>query len=255
MIKIFSFISFLFLLTACIKTADQVQREKRLESVSEQVKDSQGLVAELLAQIKDMQGQLDKMNGRMEEIEHSQKKVNPDNINKMNETLNVMKTKQDTDSEQLVQIQNELKEQRSFLEKVTQSLTAAKEPSKSSKKKNVKAELENGLDLIKKDKFSAAREELETLIDHPELTPGDNNKVLYGLGKVEYYSGNSDKALIYFSKIYTRYPKASLAPSSLLFIGRSLVKMGKKDEAKEAFSKVVEDYKDSKEANEAKKEL
>jgi len=31
--------------------------------------------------------------------------------------------------------------------------------------------------------------------------------------------------------------------------------MGKKDEAKEAFAKVVEDYPGSKEANEAKKEM
>lgn len=256
MMKILSLASLILLSTACIKTAEQVQREKRFESMNEQMKDSQGLVADLLAQMKDMQSQLNKMNGRLEELEHRQQQVNPENINKMNETLNVMKAKQDADSTALMQIQAELKDQRAFMEKVTQSLAAAKEaPRSTSKKKSAKTDLAEALELIKQDKYDSARTELEALIEHPDLTPGDHNKVLHGLGKVEYYSGNSDKALVYFSKIYTRFPKASLAPSSLLFIGRSLSKMGKKDEAKEAFAKVVEDYKGSKEANEAKKEL
>jgi TolA-binding protein len=259
MTKILSLIAVVLFSTACIKTADQVNREKRFESMSEQMKDSQGLVADLLAQMKDMQHQLDKMNGRIEEMEQKQKQVDPAAITKMNETMNVMKTQQDAESTQLLQIQNELKEQRAFLEKVTQSLASVKESapreSKATKKKSARGELDSALANIKANKYDEARTELQALIDHEDLTPGDHNKVLHGLGKVEYYTGNPDKALVYFSKIYTKFPKASLAPSSLLFIGRSLEKMGKKDEAKEAFAKVVEDYKGSKEANEAKKEL
>lgn len=258
MTKIVLLIAALFISTACIKTADQVNRERRLESMTEQMKDSQGLVADLVTQMKDMQSQLDRLNGRLEEMEYRQKQVDPQNIVKMNETMNVMKTQQETESQQLLQIQNELKEQRAFLEKVTASLAAVKESApkeKSSKKKSAKEDLEEGLALVKANKYAEARTELEALIDHSDLSPGDRNKVLHGLGRVEYYTGHPDKALVYFSKIYTKFPKASLAPSSLLFIGRSLAKMGKKDEAKEAFAKVVEDYKGTKEANEAKKEL
>lgn len=257
MMKISSLIAVILLSTACIKTAEQVQREKRFESISEQMKDSQGLVADLVSQMKDMQSQLDRMNGRLEELEHRQSQVNPENLKTMSENINVMKTQQETESAQLVQIQNELKEQRAFIEKVTASLAAAKEApqAKAQKKKSAKEDLDSGLTYIKQNKYGEARKELEALIDHKDLTPGDHNKVLHGLGKVEYYTGNPDKALVYFSKIYTKYPKASLAPSSLLFIGRSLEKMGKKDEAKQAYAKVIEDYKGSKEANEAKKEL
>jgi TolA-binding protein len=108
---------------------------------------------------------------------------------------------------------------------------------------------------VKQGKLSQARPELEALIDAEGLTPGDNNKLLHGLGRVEYGLKNYDKALVYFSKVYTKYPKASLAPSSLLFIARSLKKLGKTDEAKEAFNRVAEDYPDSSEAAEAKKEI
>lgn len=261
MTKILLLASLFVFSTACIKTADQVNREKRFDQVSAQVGDTQSLLADMVSQLKSMQSQLDRMNGRLEELEHKQKgQVTPEQMNKMTETLNVMKTQQDADKEQLNSIQNELKDQRAFLEKVTASLAAVKEReaapvSKAEKKKSAKAELDKGLVLIKENKYKEARAELEGLIDHDDLTPGDRNKVLHGLGKVEYYTGNPEKAMVYFSKIFTKFPKASLAPSSLLFIGKSLEKMGKKEEAKQAFQKVVEDYKGTKEANEASKQL
>jgi TolA-binding protein len=172
----------------------------------------------------------------------------------MNENMNVMKTQQESQNTQLLQIQNELKEQRAFIEKVTANLSSATTSNKS-QKKSAKNELAHALDLIKKDAYADAKSELESLIDHPELSPGDHNKVFFGLGKVEYYTKNHEKSLVYFSKIYSKYPKSSLAASSLLFIGRNLEKMGKKEEAKEAFAKVTEDYAGSKEAKEAKKEI
>ncbi len=241
--------------TACIKTAEQVQREKKVESMSEQMKDSQGLVSEMVDNMKDLQSQLNRMNGKIEELEHRQKQGSPE-MSQMSESVALIKSQQEAQNVQLLQIQAELKEQRAFLEKVTSSLGAIHSDSApKSKKKSAKQQLNSGLDLIKADKYSEAKDVLETLIDHQELTPGDKNKVLFGLGKAEYYSKNYDKGLVYFSKIYTKFPKATLAPSSLLFIGRSLDKLGKKEEAKEALSQVSEQYPGSPEASEAKKEI
>ena len=248
-------LSSLLLAQSCIKTADQVQREKRYEAMSEQMKDSQGLVADMVDSMKDLQSQINKLNGRIEELEHKQKQGNPEDA-KMAESMSLIKSQQETQGAQLAQIQNELKEQRAFIEKVTASLSAShhEAPAKS-KKKSAKDQLSTGLDLIKSDKFTEAKNVLETLIDHDDLSPGDKNKVLFGLGKVEYYSKNYEKGLVYFSKIYTKFPKASIAPASLLFIGRSLERLGKKDEAKEAFNQVGEQYPGTKEASEAKKEI
>ncbi|HXH30512.1 MAG TPA: tetratricopeptide repeat protein [Bacteriovoracaceae bacterium] len=254
-----NFLTLLILMTfstACIKTAEQLQREKRIENMSEQMKDSQGLVADVLAQLKDMQNQLDKMNGKIEEIEHRQGKVNPENLSKMSETMNLVKTQQESQSAQMLQFQAELKEQRGFLEKVTTSLAASsREPEPKAKKKSAKADLADAIGLVKSNKYDEARSELSSLMNNSENSPGDQNKILFNLGKVEFFTKNYEKALTYFSKIYTKYPKASLAPTSLLFIGRTLEKMGKKDEAKEAFGQVVESYPESKDAVEAKKEL
>ena len=254
MSKILSILAILTLTVSCIKTADQVNREKRIDSMTEQVKDSQGLMADLISQIKDMQTQINQLNGKVEEIEYKQKQIDPQSIKKMSENLEHVKTKQESESGQLTQIQNELKEQRIFMEKVTASLASMKSAPKA-QKKSPKEELAEGLELIRKDKYADARKVLESLIDHSALTAGDHNKVLHGLGKVEYYTNNSEKALVYMSKIYTKYPKSSLAPSCLFFIGRSLKKLGKKEEATQAFKKVIEDYPGTKEAKDAQKEL
>lgn len=257
MTKIFSVLALLFISTACIKTADQVNREKRFEAMTENMKDSQGLLADVVAQMKDMQSQLDKMNGKIEELEHRQKGIDPQSFQKMNENMTLLQTQQQSDSEALLKIQAELKEQRAFLEKVTTSLSSMgnEKPRASSKKKSAKAELSDALELVKDGKYKEAKADLESLIDADGLTAGDNNKIMHGLGRIEYYTKNYEQALVYFSKIYTKYPKASLAPNSLLYIAKSLKKLGKKDEAKEAFSRVAEDYPGSSEALEAKKEL
>lgn len=254
--KFLSFCLLLALSVSCIKTAEQVNREKRIDSMNAQLADSQGLVADMVSQMKDMQNQLDKLNGKIEELEHKNKGANEESFGKVNESMAMMKAQQETQGTQLQGIQTELKDQKAFLEKLMGSLSAAQSNNNSkSQKKSAKSDLAQGLSLIKSNDYSDAREILEGLIDHNDLSPGDQNKVLHGLGKVEYYTKNYEKGLVYFSKIYSKYPKASLAPSSLLFIGRSLDKMGKKPEAKEAFAKVIEDYAGSSEAKEAKKEL
>lgn len=250
-------LTFAFLFTGCIKTADQLNREKKLDSISEQVKDSQGLVADMSNMLRDMQSQLDKQHGKLEELEHKTSGVDS---KQLNETLNLIKAQNDTlvqENQQLksqmATVQDEMKAQREFMEKVTKSLGSIKEAP--AQKKNEKNDLEKAQALIKEDKYKEAREILEPIIDDKNLTPGEKNKVLQSLGKVEFYTKNYEQAMVYFSKVFTRYPKSSFAPTALLFIGRSLKAMDKKPEAKEAFEQVSENYPDSADAKLAKAEI
>ena len=45
---------------SCIKTAEQVEREKRIETMSEQMKDSQGLVADMVDDLKELKNQINR---------------------------------------------------------------------------------------------------------------------------------------------------------------------------------------------------
>jgi TolA-binding protein len=258
MMKFITIFSLIILSSSCIKTADQVNREKRVDMMSEQLTDSQTLITDMVSQLKDMQSQLDKMNGRIEEMEHKQKQFDPAAVFKLSENFTLLQSQKESENNQLLLIQTELKEQRAFLEKVTASLNnigqnQTKNPKV--KKKSAKEELNQALSLVKNKAYEEAKPQLLGLLDNQELSAGDVNKALHGLGQIEFNSKNFDQALVYFSKIYTKYPKATLAPSSLLFIGKALQKLGKKDEAKEAFAKLTEDYPSAKESKEAKKEL
>ena len=249
--------SLFIIATGCIKTADQVNREKKLDNISEQVKDSQGLVADMANMLRDMQAQLDKQHGKLEEIEHQSTGVD---VKKMNETLNLMKTQNESLAEenkemktQMLGLQDEMKAQREFMEKVTKSLGSMKE--EPAQKKSEKTDLEKALTFIKENKYKEARELLEPIIDDKELSPGDKNKVLHSMGKVEFYTKNYEQAMVYFSKVFTRYPKSSFAPNALLFIGKSLKAMNKKAEAKEAFEQVKANYASSPDAKAASTEI
>ena len=72
---------------------------------------------------------------------------------------------------------------------------------------------------------------------------------------IEYINKNFDNALIYFSKVYTKYPKSSFAPNALLHIGLTFKKQNKNDNALAAFKEVIKNYPKSSQANTAKNHL
>jgi len=78
----------------------------------------------------------------------------------------------------------------------------------------------------------------------------------YYLGEIEYKKRNYKKALAFYKKSIKLYPKtASFTPRLLFHTGVSFEKLGMKQNAKLTFEKVIQDFKNSKYANLAKKEL
>ena len=112
----------LFLLASCLKTAEQVQREKKMAEIPDQVQSSQKMMSDLLIQVKDLRSQVNTLNGRIEELEYKQGQTDPEKDKKSFETMNLIQNQQTAQATQLEEIKAELKEQRSFLEKVTASL-------------------------------------------------------------------------------------------------------------------------------------
>lgn len=247
--------------TACIKTADQVNRERQITNMSSQLSDSQTLVGQLISQIQSMQSQLETLTGKVEEMEHKQSLISPEKIKENSEDIILLKTQADTTHNQIASLQEELTAQKAFAEKVTEGLKnlskqqAAATAKSAPAAKTPKQQLTEALQMVVDNKFISAKVILEPLIDHKELNAADRNKVYHGLGRVELYTNNPDKALVYLSKIVMNYPRSSLAPNSLYLIGKSFQKLNKTEEARQAFTKVVTDYPNSADAARAKKEL
>ena len=249
----------LLTLSSCIKTAEQINREKQFSNMSTQLNDSQALVGKIMSQLQDLQSQIDTLTGKMEEIEHKQSLVNPAKVKETADDVVMLKTKAEVLQNQVETLQQELKVQKEYIEKVTEGLKSLKQakaaPAPAPVASTPKQKLEDGLELVTKNKYAEAKRILESLIDHKELTAADHNKVYHGLGRAELYTNNADKALVYLSKIVMNYPKSSLAPNSLYLIGKAFQKQNKKEEARQAFAKVVADYPTSRDAEKAKKEL
>lgn len=241
-------------LSGCIKTAEQKKREDRMENISQQLSDSQNIVADMTVMTKGLQQQIDQLSGKVEELQHQQKNFAGTDLHAMNENLNLLRQQVQGLADNQKKQNEELAQQRAFIEKVTDKLGKMGAQRSDSSKKNPKGEIEAAWALINKKKYADARGVLEGMVDNNDVSPADQNKALHALGIIEYQQKHYEKGLVFFSKVYTKYPQSSLAPNSLLFIGRSLVKLGKKVEAKQAFDEVVSNYPASSSAKDAKKE-
>jgi len=252
MMKLVALLALSLTLTGCLKTAEQVRREQRVDNMSQQLADSQNIVADLTVMLKNLQGQIDTLSGKMEELEKNQQQLQGANLKEMGENLNLMKQQIDTIQQNQATQGEELKTQRGFIEKVTEKLGTLNKSSSAGPKKGPKAEIAEARKLIGRRKFGDARSILEGMVNDSSVGAGDMNKVLHGLGEIEFAQKNWEKSLVFFSKIYTKYPKSSLAPSSLLHIGRALSHLGKKDEAAQAFQELKNQYPTSQAAREVR---
>lgn len=240
----------LFSLAGCLKTAEQVKREQRVENMSQQLADSQNIVADLTVALKNLQQQIDQLNGKVEELQHQQKGLNASEIKSLQESMEVVKQQVNSINETQKAQGADLTQQRAFIEKVTEKLGKMSTSHDGSSKKNPKSDVGTAWTLIKKKKYAEAKTLLEGIVEDAEVDPADQNKALHAMGVLEYQQKNYEQGLVYFSKVFTKYPKSSLAPSSLLFIGRSLNRLGKKAEAKQAYEELKSNYPESSAAKE-----
>lgn len=246
--KLFLILSLSLLATACLKTAEQIRREQRVESMSQQLSESQNIVADLTVMLKSLQTQIDSINGRLDVLQKSSDDKSAAN----SKAIADLTTQVQTLSDAVVKTEDEVKAQRGFVEKVTNKLGSMAAPSSGGNNSDAKSVIAQAKSLMKKKKYSEARAKLEGLVNDSSVSSADMNKVLFHLGEVEFSQKQWEKSLVYFSKIYTKYPKSSLAPTSLLYIGKALKSLGKSDESKQAFDELKSNYPGSSAAKEVK---
>ena len=77
----------------------------------------------------------------------------------------------------------------------------------------------------------------------------------HALGIIHYRQKKYEQAMVHLSKVYTKYPRSSKAPGSLLTIAKSFQKLGQKEEAAGSLRQLISQYPKSKEAARGKKML
>tara|TARA_B100001971_G_scaffold215192_1_gene259773 strand:+ start:27356 stop:28120 length:765 start_codon:yes stop_codon:yes gene_type:complete len=249
---ILSVITLLFF-TSCFKTAQEIERERKFDQMTVQYDQSSKIIADLQLQVKELQDKLANTTGQLEEIDHLQKQMSENQKKTLEEYVSqldaqvkllILETKsQKTDIQKL---QAEIQKQKAYTKRVTKSLT---------KITNNQATWANANKLFEANKMSEAEAMYLEVLDEGKVNAAQKNAIHYNLGLINYWNKKYEDSAAFFSKIYTKWPKSSYAPKSLLYIARCFDKLGKKAEAKATYQEVINKYPKSSQAKSAKKEM
>lgn len=232
------------LLCSCLKTAKDLEREKLVDSLNMQMQQSQKLVADMTIKLKEFEQRVSHVNGNIENLEHKQQVIDEEKNKTLNEQLEQMRSQLESltklvvqQKSQITSLSKEVDETKKFIGDITKGLKNLDKK----KTNSVKSEIAKLTKIAESSKYKDAKQGLEQLYTQ-KLSNADNNKILHALGLIAYKSNDFENSLVYFSKIYTRWPRSSLAPSSLYHIGMSFKKQGEKDAAKQSFEEFEQKY-------------
>ena len=250
-------LTLLLSLTSCFKTAEEIRRDKMVDSMEVQMRQSSSLVASLQMKIDELQNKLASTSGQIEEIDHKATTTNQQTTKSLSQTIASLSeqvtilNKENTENKNNIsQLSSELDAQKKFISKVTGTLTKITGPTKSSSS----SKINSAHRAFEKNQQKEATKLYQEVLASGKINNKQKNHVRYNLGLMSYWNKQYDEALSYFSNIYNKWPKSSWAPRALLQIARTFKKQNKMDEAKATYSEIITNYPKSSEATKAKKE-
>ncbi|MGK0367314.1 MAG: TolA-binding protein [Thermoproteota archaeon] len=254
-ILILSLMTVLF--TSCLKSTEDLQREKLVVQLDRQMKDSQKIIADMTVKLKDFEQKVSTVNGQIETIEHESGQSKEKNklsqaqkILELNEKIKYLELKITNNQNNIKSLDDNIKKQKVFFKKINKSLNTITQAPKSAYKKDLSSALKN----LRKNKYKKAKGLFESILLE-KISNADRNKAYHGLGIISYNQKRYEDTTIYMSKIYTKWPKSSKAASSLFYIAKAFKAQKKSDEAKQLFTELISKYPKSPEAKKAKKEI
>jgi TolA-binding protein len=242
--------------TSCFKTAEEIKREKQIDH---QLRQSSEIIARLTSQISELKGNLATTSGQIEEIDHKRKQNTEEQqltftqrIDLLSERVKLLTEENTETKSQIKELTQKVENQKKFIKKVTGTLSKMSGTSSSSKGNSL---LQKAHKAFEKNKQKQAKSLYLEVLQENKVSNSKKNHIFFNLGLLDYWNKNYDQALVYFSKIYTKYPRSSFAPRALLYIARSFKKANRSDEATASYQELIKSYPKSKQAKSAAKEL
>lgn len=247
-----------FIFTGCFKSAEEIRREKMVDKMSTQLEQSSRLVATLTQQVKDLQSRLDSTSGQLEEIGHKTSTSQQETQQSINQTtaqlaeqVNILKEEVQANKVTMQSINATLTAQKKYLKKINKTLASLGNDSSS----NSTSTLKSAHKAFEQNKQKLAVDLYQQVLSAGKINSAQRNHVWHNLGLIDYWNKRYSDAAVWFSKIYTKFPKSSWAPRSLLYIARCFNKNGKKAEAQATYSQLIKQYPKSKYVQTANEEM
>ncbi len=242
---------FIISLNSC-KTQEEIAQGQMVETLNLQVSESQKITAEATVRMQQLEERMNNITGQVEESGHQQKTTVQNQIKELKDKLTVVEENNKSLNTEVASLKAEVADQKIYLDKVLSSLTKmTATKTKSSKKVSA---YDKAMATYKKGKYKEAKNLLQDLLKK-KLSGSQRSRVLHNLGMCSFILKQDDQVLIYFSKLFTDFPKSGYNKNGLLFLGKSFQRMNKKEEAKQTFNELLTRFPKAKQSGEAKKLL
>ena len=243
-------ILFLLLLGSC-KTQEEIQREQLVDSLSLQMVQGQKNSGENLVRLEELQTNIIKMKGDIEEKNHLANQNTTEQLKLMQDRMTLVEESNKSMQETLTKTQQQLAEQKTFLNKVLKTLEGAGKKGKARKSKK-SSPYDLAMSLYRGRKYTKAKTKLIDLLNNKKIRGNKKARVYHNLGMIEFIKKRNEDALVYFSKLFTEHPKASYNANGLLFMAKAFKKLKRQEEYKQTLEELVKRYPKAKQVKEAK---
>lgn len=259
--RIILFLALVISLSGC-KTQEDIRREKTVETLNEQVVQTQKSTANANSRFNTLEEQISKLNGLVEEVNHNKQQDIRENA-LLKERLGNIEETNKKQNEYIKELNEKIQEQSSYIEQVIKSLSAMTEQQKEApKKKDSKnessddsevASVKNGIAQYKEKNYEDAKAIFLEILNAKKSKKKDKEASAHYLGQIEYRNKNYEEAKVYFSKLFSENPDSSYGASTLLGLAKSFIQLKAKDEASQSIDELVARFPKSKEAIEGAK--
>lgn len=258
------FLSFLITLTSC-KTQEDIRREKTVETLNEQVAQTQKSTASASARFNSIEEQLAKLSGQSEELSHNkQQEIKEAAL--LRERLSNLEESNKKQTEYIKALNEKIQDQSAYIEQVIKSLSSLTEQKESSsKKKESKSDpksdneeskvtsIKSGIAEYKAKDYESAKATFQQLLDNKKTKKKDKESAFFYLAQIEYKQKNYEEAKVYFSKLFSENPDSSYGAPTLLGLAKSFIQLKSKEEASQSLDELIARFPKSKEAQEGAK--
>lgn len=244
----------LFFVTGACKTQEEIQREQLVDNLSLQMVQGQKSQGEMIVKYQALEEQVTLLRGELEQKGYNQEQKRQNELKGIEDRVLLLEESQKDVSQKMTAIQNQLEENKKFLDKVLKALDS-KTKTKTSKKTAPKSPYWAAMESYKAGKYKEAKNQLLDLLNGNKVKGTRKARVLHNLGMIEYMDKKNDDALVYFSKLFTEFSGSGYNKNGLLFLGKTFQRMGRKEEAKQTLEELVRRFPKAKQVNEAKKIL
>ncbi len=258
MFQILTLFFILLTFNAC-KTTEELQREQMVDNLSIQMSQNQKLTAETQIKIQNLEEQIANITGTLEEQGHKVNTTFSDKMKQTQEELALMhklfndnKEQQLKLEERIIALEKEVVAQKKYIQQV---LSILKKVNNSVEDSKQRSPFNQAFYDFNKGRYKIAKPQLLKLLQNKKIKGKKRARVLNALGMMEYWARHDDKAIVYFSKLFTEHPNAPYTTNALVYMAKAFKRKGEKEQAISALEMLIEKYPHSKKIKQAKKLL